>query len=116
MSRIHMEDTVFLPVTELSRRIESGVLDPRALARAYLERADTVGRPLNCYVALCGERAMAEADMAAQRAERTAPAILSLRLAPRCEAKTRRRTQCQSKAANDKGRCARRGRAIFRFR
>jgi Asp-tRNA(Asn)/Glu-tRNA(Gln) amidotransferase A subunit family amidase len=65
-----MEDTVFLPVTELSRRIESGVLDPRALARAYLERADTVGRPLNCYVALCGERAMAEADVAAQRAER----------------------------------------------
>jgi Asp-tRNA(Asn)/Glu-tRNA(Gln) amidotransferase A subunit family amidase len=65
-----MEDTVFLPVTELSRRIESGVLDPRALVRAYLERANTAGRPLNCYVALCDERTMAEADAAAQRAER----------------------------------------------
>ena len=67
---VHMSDPVFLPITELSRRIDAGLLDPRDLARAYLERADGAGRSLNCYLALCGERAVAEAEQAARRAAR----------------------------------------------
>ena len=65
-----MSDPVFLPITELSRRIVGGALDPRHLMRAYVERAEGAGRALNCYVALCGERAKAEAEQAAGRAAR----------------------------------------------
>jgi Asp-tRNA(Asn)/Glu-tRNA(Gln) amidotransferase A subunit family amidase len=65
-----MLDTVFLPITELSRRIDGGLLDPRDLTRAYLARADGACRPLNCYVALCVERVMTEAEQAAGRAAR----------------------------------------------
>jgi Asp-tRNA(Asn)/Glu-tRNA(Gln) amidotransferase A subunit family amidase len=63
-----MTDMTFLPITELSRRIDAGLLDPRDLLRAYVERAEGVGRSLNCYVALCGRPAVAEAEQAAGRA------------------------------------------------
>jgi aspartyl-tRNA(Asn)/glutamyl-tRNA(Gln) amidotransferase subunit A len=65
-----MSDPTFLPITELSRRLDEGLLDPRDLVRAYLERAQGVGRSLNCYIALCGEHAVAEAEKAAGRAAR----------------------------------------------
>jgi aspartyl-tRNA(Asn)/glutamyl-tRNA(Gln) amidotransferase subunit A len=65
-----MTDLTFLPMTELSRRIEAGLLDPRDLLRAYVERAEGVGRSLNCYVALLAKSAVAEAELAAGRATR----------------------------------------------
>jgi Asp-tRNA(Asn)/Glu-tRNA(Gln) amidotransferase A subunit family amidase len=65
-----MSELAFLPIRELSRRIEAGSLDPRDLALTYLQRAGGVGRPLNCYVAMCRESAMVEAGRAAQRAAR----------------------------------------------
>src|SRR5262245_22182582 len=65
-----MSELAFLPIGELSRRIGAGTLDPCDLVRTYLQRADGLGRPLNCYVALCREQAMAEAEQAAQRAAR----------------------------------------------
>jgi aspartyl-tRNA(Asn)/glutamyl-tRNA(Gln) amidotransferase subunit A len=66
----HVPDLLFLPIAELSRRIDAGLLDPQDLTRAYLERAGGVGRSLNCYLTLCGERALAEAEQAAKRAAR----------------------------------------------
>jgi aspartyl-tRNA(Asn)/glutamyl-tRNA(Gln) amidotransferase subunit A len=65
-----MSELAFLPITELSRRLDAGVLDPRDLLQAYMRRADGVGRALNCYVALCRESAVAAAAEAAQRAAR----------------------------------------------
>jgi Asp-tRNA(Asn)/Glu-tRNA(Gln) amidotransferase A subunit family amidase len=65
---VRMQDTLFLPMTELSRRIESGELDPEALIGAYLERSEGVGKTLNCYLALSRERACADAERAAKRA------------------------------------------------
>jgi aspartyl-tRNA(Asn)/glutamyl-tRNA(Gln) amidotransferase subunit A len=67
-----MHDVAFLPITELSRRIEACELDPRHLLNVYLERATGVGRALNCYLALCQESAQAEAEHAAARARRNA--------------------------------------------
>ena len=65
-----MSNAVFLPITELSRRIDAGTLDPLALTNAFLERSDGVGRPLNCYVTLCREQALADAEEASARAAR----------------------------------------------
>jgi Asp-tRNA(Asn)/Glu-tRNA(Gln) amidotransferase A subunit family amidase len=67
-----MHDVAFLPITELSRRIEARELDPQDLLSVYLERATGVGRALNCYLALCQESAQAEAERAAARARRNA--------------------------------------------
>jgi Asp-tRNA(Asn)/Glu-tRNA(Gln) amidotransferase A subunit family amidase len=67
-SGFRMSQAVFLPITELSRRIESGALDPRELVQAYLERANGVGRPINAYVALREDAALVEAASSAQRA------------------------------------------------
>jgi Asp-tRNA(Asn)/Glu-tRNA(Gln) amidotransferase A subunit family amidase len=65
-----MSELTFLPITELSRRIDAGVLDPCDLLQAYIRRADGVGRALNCYVGLCRDGAVAAAGEAAQRAAR----------------------------------------------
>src|SRR5262249_20509827 len=67
---MYMTNLVFLPIAELSRRIDTGRLDPRDLTRAYVERAGGAGQSLNCYLTLCGERAAAEAAQAAVRAAR----------------------------------------------
>ena len=67
-----MHEVAFLPITELSRRIEACELDPLDLFNVYLERATGVGRALNCYLALCQESAQAEAERAAARARRNA--------------------------------------------
>ena len=67
---MYMTNLVFLPIAELSRRIDTGRLDPRDLTHSYVERAGGAGQSLNCYLTLCGERAVAEAEQAAQRAER----------------------------------------------
>jgi Asp-tRNA(Asn)/Glu-tRNA(Gln) amidotransferase A subunit family amidase len=56
------------PISDLSRGIESGELDPRELARQMLERAVGSEKRLNCYVLLCADTALAEAEAAASRA------------------------------------------------
>jgi len=65
-----MSELAFLAITELSRRIDAGALDPRDLLQAFIQRADGVGRALNCYVRLCREDAVAAAASAAERAVR----------------------------------------------
>src|SRR5262245_5634339 len=67
-----MHDLAFLPLAELSRRIDARQLNPVDLLKVYLERAHGIGRPLNCYVALCQASAEQEAWAAAERARRNA--------------------------------------------
>jgi Asp-tRNA(Asn)/Glu-tRNA(Gln) amidotransferase A subunit family amidase len=67
-----MHELAFLPITELSRRIEACELDPRDLLNVYLARATGIGRALNCYLVLCRDQAQAHAEQAALRAERKA--------------------------------------------
>ena len=62
-----MNNTVLMPITELSRRIDVGQLDPRALTQAFFDRAGGVGRTLNCYIAMDRGSAMAAAEAAYQR-------------------------------------------------
>jgi aspartyl-tRNA(Asn)/glutamyl-tRNA(Gln) amidotransferase subunit A len=70
---MRMSNAVFLPITELSRRIVAGTLDPLALTNEFLERSDGVGRPLNCYVTFCREQALADAEEASARVARLSP-------------------------------------------
>jgi aspartyl-tRNA(Asn)/glutamyl-tRNA(Gln) amidotransferase subunit A len=67
-ARRSMNELAFLPISELSRLIDVGQLDPTALTRLFLERAQGVGRRLNCFITLCEQTAMAAARTAADRA------------------------------------------------
>lgn len=58
------EDILFLPVTELSRRIRSRQISPLELAQSYLERSRTIGKRLNAYVTLTEELALQQARAA----------------------------------------------------
>jgi Asp-tRNA(Asn)/Glu-tRNA(Gln) amidotransferase A subunit family amidase len=55
-------------IAELSQAIERGELDPRDLARGMLDRAAGPDKRLNCFVLLCRDAALAEAQAAAERA------------------------------------------------
>src|SRR6266446_8838658 len=63
-----MGNLAFLSISRLSRLIDSGDVDPTALTRLFIERAEGVGRGLNCFIVLCKETAMSEARAAADRA------------------------------------------------
>src|SRR5262245_55101675 len=65
-----MGELAFLPISELSRRIDGGELDPRDLLEAYFERANGPLRSLNCYLVLRQQGARADAGEAAARALR----------------------------------------------
>jgi Asp-tRNA(Asn)/Glu-tRNA(Gln) amidotransferase A subunit family amidase len=58
------EDILFLPVTELSRRIRARQLSPVELAQSYLERSRTLGAKLNAYVTLTDQLALEQARAA----------------------------------------------------
>lgn len=58
------EDILFLPVTELSRRIRARQLSPVELAQSYLERSRTLGARLNAYVTLTDQLALEQARAA----------------------------------------------------
>ncbi len=60
------EDILYLPVTELSRRIQSRALSPVALTEAYLERSGQIGPKLNAYVTLTRELGLRQARAAEQ--------------------------------------------------
>src|SRR5215468_9394158 len=58
------EETLFLPVSELAKRIESKKLSPVDLTKAYLDRSEKLGPRLNAYAKLTPEIAMQQAEAA----------------------------------------------------
>lgn len=58
------EDIIFLPVSELSRRIQKRQLSPVELTQSYLERSRTLGPRLNAYVTLTDQLALQQAHTA----------------------------------------------------
>jgi aspartyl-tRNA(Asn)/glutamyl-tRNA(Gln) amidotransferase subunit A len=63
-----MSNPAFLSATELSRRIDTGDIDPHDLTCLFLGRAGGEGRSLNCFITVCERSALAEASAAAERA------------------------------------------------
>lgn len=59
-----------LSALELGAGIAAGRIDPRALAEVFLDRIKAPDAPSNVYLAITRERAMAEAEAAAERAKR----------------------------------------------
>jgi aspartyl-tRNA(Asn)/glutamyl-tRNA(Gln) amidotransferase subunit A len=57
-------ETLFLPVTELAKRIQSKALSPVELTRAYLDRSTKLGPKLNAYARLTPEIALAQSEAA----------------------------------------------------
>jgi len=58
------EDILFLPVSELSRRIRARKLSPVELAESYLDRGRKLGPELNAYATLTPDLALAQARAA----------------------------------------------------
>lgn len=58
------DETLFLPASELGKRIQSKALSPVDLTKAYLDRSQKIGPKLNAYARLTPEIAMAEAEAA----------------------------------------------------
>src|SRR5215475_11190841 len=58
------EETLFLPVSELAKRIESKKLSSADLTKAYLDRSEKFGPRLNAYATLTPEIAMQQAEAA----------------------------------------------------
>jgi aspartyl-tRNA(Asn)/glutamyl-tRNA(Gln) amidotransferase subunit A len=58
------EDILFLPVTELAKRIRSRQLSPVELAESYLERSRSMGPKLNAYATLTPDLAIKQARAA----------------------------------------------------
>jgi aspartyl-tRNA(Asn)/glutamyl-tRNA(Gln) amidotransferase subunit A len=57
-------DILYLPVSELSKRIQSKTLSPVDLTRAYLDRSEKLGPKLNAYARLTPEVALEQAQAA----------------------------------------------------
>ena len=64
------EETLFLPVGELAKRIESKKLSPLDLTKAYLDRSEKFGPRLNAYAKLTPEKAMQQAEAAEKEIRR----------------------------------------------
>jgi aspartyl-tRNA(Asn)/glutamyl-tRNA(Gln) amidotransferase subunit A len=58
------DEILFLPASELAKRIQSKALSPVDLTKAYLDRSEKIGPKLNAYARLTPEIAMAEATAA----------------------------------------------------
>jgi len=58
------EDILFLPITELAKRLRSRQLSPVELTESYLERSRSIGPKLNAYAALTPELATKQARAA----------------------------------------------------
>lgn len=56
------DEILFLPASELAKRIQSKALSPVDLTKAYLDRSEKLGPKLNAYARLTPEIALAEAD------------------------------------------------------
>ena len=58
------EEVLYLPISELSKRIESKKLSPVDLTKAYLDRSEKIGPRLNAYAKLTPDLAMEQAAAA----------------------------------------------------
>jgi aspartyl-tRNA(Asn)/glutamyl-tRNA(Gln) amidotransferase subunit A len=58
------EEILYLPVSELSKRIESKKLSPVELTKAYLDRSERLGPRLNAYAKLTPDLALEQAAAA----------------------------------------------------
>jgi len=58
------ENVLFLPITELGKRIRARQLSPVELTQSYLKRSGDLGPRLNAYVTLTGDLALEQAHLA----------------------------------------------------
>jgi len=63
-------ETLYLPVSELAKRIQSKALSSTDLTQAYLERSQKIGPALNAYARLTPELALEQADAADKEIKR----------------------------------------------
>ena len=64
------EELAFLPITELSKRIEAKKLSPVELTQYFLDRSQKLGPRYNAYALLTPEIAMAQAKSAEKEIQR----------------------------------------------
>ncbi|HLK06172.1 MAG TPA: amidase [Candidatus Acidoferrum sp.] len=64
------EEILYLPVSELAKRIESRKLSPVELTKAYLDRSEKLGPRLNAYAKLTPEIALEQAQAAEKEIQR----------------------------------------------
>jgi aspartyl-tRNA(Asn)/glutamyl-tRNA(Gln) amidotransferase subunit A len=64
------EETLYLPVSELAKRIEAKTLSPVDLTKAYLDRSEKLGQRLNAYAKLMPELALQQAEAAEKEIHR----------------------------------------------
>src|SRR6266436_4961923 len=64
------DEILFLPASELAKRIQSKTLSPVNLTKAYLDRSEKMGPKLNAYAHLTPEIALAEAEAADKEIKR----------------------------------------------
>src|SRR6266571_5424827 len=64
------DEILFLPASELAKRIQSKALSPVELTKAYLDRSEKLGPKLNAYARLTPEIALADADAADKEIKR----------------------------------------------
>jgi len=64
------DEILFLPASELAKRIQSKALSPVDLTKAYLDRSEKIGPKLNAYAHLTPETALAEAEAADKEIKR----------------------------------------------
>jgi aspartyl-tRNA(Asn)/glutamyl-tRNA(Gln) amidotransferase subunit A len=64
------DEILYLPASELAKRIQSKALSPVDLTQAYLDRSEKLGPKLNAYARLTPEIALAEAEAADKEIKR----------------------------------------------
>jgi aspartyl-tRNA(Asn)/glutamyl-tRNA(Gln) amidotransferase subunit A len=64
------DEILFLPVSELAKRIQAKTLSPVELTKAYLDRSEKIGSKLRAYALLTTEIALAEAEAADKEIKR----------------------------------------------
>jgi aspartyl-tRNA(Asn)/glutamyl-tRNA(Gln) amidotransferase subunit A len=64
------DEILYLPASELAKRIQSKALSPVDLTKAYLDRSEKIGPKLNAYARLTPEIALAEAEAADKEIKR----------------------------------------------
>src|SRR3954469_2601980 len=65
-----MDDTAFLPAVDLAALVRAGTASARDIVEAALRRIEALDGPLNAFVEVDGERALAAADGMAPRDDR----------------------------------------------
>jgi aspartyl-tRNA(Asn)/glutamyl-tRNA(Gln) amidotransferase subunit A len=63
-----MDRLALMSISRLSELLDAGETNAEELTRLFLDRAEGVGRGLNCYITLCRDTALLEARAASERA------------------------------------------------